>query len=68
MIISTQSLEASLIERSPMGVTEHDALPGGWSAIVARKANKSRVLYFPTSEDPRITSALRNVAQKWIAA
>ena len=68
MIIFAQRLEASLIERSPMGVTEHDSLPGGWSAIVARKANKSRVLYFPTSEDPRITVAIRNVAQKWIAA
>lgn len=61
------ALEASIVARAPIGVSEHDA-PGAWRAIVARTENASRAWYHGRTDDPRHVEVMRRAAREWYAA
>ena len=60
------SLEASIVARAPIGVSEHDA-PGAWRVIVARSERGARVWYHGRNDDPRHVEITRQAARDWYA-
>lgn len=60
------SLEASIVARAPIGVSEHDA-PGAWRVIVARTATRSRAWYHGRNDDPRYVEITHRAAREWYA-
>lgn len=62
------SLEHSIVERSAVGVSEHDT-PGGWRAICAkRRDGRFHVSYHHAGDHPRYVEALRARAEAFAAA
>jgi hypothetical protein len=62
--IKPASADASVKERSPLGVSEHDMTPG-WRVIVARRIDQARTWYFHINDDKRLAAALRRQADEW---
>lgn len=61
------SLHDSLIERSPLGVTVHEDLPGGWLAIVAKHPDKVPYVTYHKNPSPTLRAYSMAAAERWAA-
>lgn len=59
------TLQQSLVARSPLGVTVHEDLPGGWTAIVARHPDKVPFVDYLKHPSPTLFNYSMATATRW---